>query len=194
MIARSLRRVVAVILALAAGGGGAAFAAGPSPPTSLDWFKAAPAPAGWKLLVPPSGSSLLWYPPFMKPLEGDPYSVSVSFKDTDGSTLLYLNAGPQNGGEQLKGWPGFRIAHLHATGDPYVHEDARASHLAFQGGPGSCVIDDYVTPVVAHHYVEIACFVQGRKSGSVIVAAVARRAWARYGGTVERAVEAWVVQ
>ncbi len=51
---------------------------------SFAWLKPTPAPFGWMLLVPLSGNSLLWYPPSMKPINGDPYSVSAALKDRSG--------------------------------------------------------------------------------------------------------------
>ena len=93
----------------------------------------------------------------------------------------------------MSNWPSFRIAHLTGEGDVSVHEDAHASGLTFRGGRGSCVIDDYITHVKAHHYREIACFVQGRATASVIVAAALASAWPKYAPELKRAVEAWQV-
>jgi hypothetical protein len=181
-----------VILAIiAACGAGAATA---TPPFSLSLLEPAPPPSGWQLLVPRSGTSLLWYPPSMTQISGDPYSVSAALRDREGTIVLYLNAGPRTGQEQLGNWPGFRLEHLREERNRSVHEDAHASGIPFRGGHGSCVLDDYVTRVVAHHYREIACFVQGRTAASVIVAAALASTWPRYSHQLERAVEAWQVR
>jgi hypothetical protein len=55
------------------------------------------------------------------------------------------------------------------------------------------VSDTYVTAVADHHYREIACFVQGRTTASVIVATVLARAWPTYGRQLERVIDAWQV-
>lgn len=183
------------ILAFAAGcGADAAYTSRSAAPHSLTWLKPAAVQVGWRLLVPRSGSSLLWYPPSMRPISGDSYSVSAALKDRNGTELMYLNAGPKTGNEQMSNWPSFRIDHLREELNRSVREDARGSDLAFRGGQGSCVIDDYITRVKAHHYREIACFVQGRTTESVIVAAVLARVWPKYAPQLERAVETWQVR
>jgi hypothetical protein len=186
--------VIAVVIGLAAGCGVSAASASPSPPLWLTRFKAAPAPAGWLLLVPPSGTSSLWYPPIMRPIKGDTYSVSAALRDRTGTILVYLNGGPKTGNPQMRAWPSFRLDHLREDRNRLVHEEAHASALAFRGGRGSCVIDDYVTRLADHHYREIACFVQGRSTASVIVAAALVNMWPTYGPLLEGAVEAWEVR
>ncbi len=180
--------IVAVAVAWSAGGATAA------PPLSLSSLEPAPAPSGWRLLVPKSGSSLLWYPPSMKQISGDPTSVSAALVGRNGTDVLYLNAGPKTGDEQLSTWPSFRIDHLREERNRSVHEDAHAFGVPFRGGHGSCVLDDYVTHVGAHHYRELTCLVQGRTTTSVIVATALAKAWPRYGQLLERAVEAWQVR
>jgi hypothetical protein len=130
----------------------------------------------------------------MQPVESDPYAVAAAQKDAAGRFLTYLNAGPSNGGEQVRGWPSFRIAHLRDEGDTSVNERAEASGLAFRGGNGSCVIDDYVTRVKDNHYREIACIAQGRTTASVIVATALASRWARSAPQLERAIAAWEVR
>ena len=56
------------------------------------------------------------------------------------------------------------------------------------------MIDDYITRLADHHYREIACFVQGRRTASVIVAAALVNVWSKYGPLLEEAVEAWEVR
>ena len=53
--------------------------------------------------------------------------------------------------------------------------------------------DDYLTGVKVHHYREIACFVQGRTTASVVVAAALESNWTRAAPLLERAVEAYRV-
>jgi hypothetical protein len=66
--------------------------------------------------------------------------------------------------------------------------------LYFRGGTGSCLIDDYVTRIGAHHYQEIACLVQGRTSASVIVAAAPAAMWAQARPLLLRAVAAYLIR
>jgi hypothetical protein len=63
--------------------------------------------------------------------------------------------------------------------------------LSFLGAKGSCVIDHYITKFHANHYQEIACFVQGRTTASVIVAAALQSEWPRAAAMLERAVSAY---
>jgi hypothetical protein len=160
----------------------------------LKSLKPAPAPSGWRLLIPKARGSRLWYPPSVKPVSADPYSVTAEIAGPRGSDLLYLNAGPKTGDEKLSNWPSFRISHIRVDHNRWVREDAKAFDVPFRGGQGSCVIDDYLTVVHANHYREIACFVQGRTAASVIVAATLAKDWKRYRQQLERALEAWQVR
>ena len=172
-----------------------AFAAALPPPLSLTRLKPAPEPPNWVPLVPASGTSVLWYPPSIRQIPGDTYSVSTALRDRSGQvTLVYLNAGPKTGAEKMGNWPSFRIAHLREDRDRAVHEEARASGIAFRGGTGSCVMDDYITRRQGHHYREVACFVQGRTTASVIVAAALVSKWPRYAPQLIRAIESWQVR
>jgi hypothetical protein len=131
----------------------------------------------------------------MHQIPGDSYSVSTELRDRSGDvTLVYLNAGPKTGGERMSNWPSYRIDHLREERARAVHEEAAASGLPFRGGKGSCVIDDYFTRRKGHHYREVACFVQGRTTASVIVAAALVSEWPRYGRELVRAIEAWQVR
>jgi hypothetical protein len=183
---------LSVILAVAAAW--SASSATATPLLSLSSLKPAPAPSGWRLLVPKARGSRLWYPPSMKPVSGDPYSVTAALVGRHNADLLYLNAGPKTGDERLSNWPSFRIAHIRVDHNRWVRKDAQAFGIPFRGGHGSCVIDDYVTVIHANHYREIACFVQGRTAASVIVAATLAKDWKRYRQKLERAVEAWQVR
>jgi hypothetical protein len=156
------------------------------------WLKPAPAPAGWKHASIPSGGSQLWYPAALRRIGGDSASVSVARRDKSGRILVYLNSTPQQGPESLHNWPAFRISHNRAESDA-VHEDAHAVGLPFLGATGSCVIDHYASRVHVHHYKEIACFVEGRTSASVIVAAALASEWKQALPLLERAVSAYRV-
>jgi hypothetical protein len=165
-----------------------------TPSVLLKSLKPVPAPSGWRLLIPKARGSRLWYPPSVKPVSADPYSVTAAIAGPRGSDLLYLNSGPKTGDEKLSNWPSFRISHIRVDHNRWVREDAKAFDVPFRGGQGSCVIDDYVTMVHANHYREIACFAQGRTAASVIVAATLAKDWTRYRQKLERALEAWQVR
>lgn len=176
---------------VAAGSTGAGLPA----PLSLSTLKPATEPPNWIPLLPRSRTSILWYPPFMRRIKSDPWSVSTALRDRSGDvTLVYLNAGPKNGGEKMAGWPQFRLDHLREEHARAVHEEAHASGVPFRGGRGSCVMDDYITRRKGHHYRELACFVQGRTAASVIVAAALVGEWPKYGPQLIRAVESWQVR
>ena len=164
--------------------------ASPATPAKFRWLVPAPAPSGWKHRSLPSGGAILAYPPSLAPVRGDSGSVSVEKKDSSGRVLVYLNATPKEGNESLKNWPDFRMQHNRGE-DKTVHEDARAVGLSFLGAKGSCVIDDYITRYHANHYREIACFVQGRTTASVVVAAALESEWTRAAAILERAVSAY---
>jgi hypothetical protein len=135
----------------------------------------------------------MWYPPSLVRIKNDSASVSVAEKDRRGRVLVYLNATPKEGNEERLGaWPTFRIQHNRGE-DDRVSLHARAVGLRFLGGKGSCVIDDYYTRVIVNHYEEIACFVQGRTSAAVIVAAALQSDWARAAPQLERAISAFRV-
>jgi hypothetical protein len=167
----------------------------PPGPNDLRWVKPQPPLATWQVAVPASGTSVLWYPPAMKPTPGDNYSVTTELRNKKGDTILvFLNAGPKTGNERMDNWPSFRLNHLRIEGNHAVRKDAEASGLPFHGGTGRCLIDDYVTHHAGHHYKEITCFVRGKTTASVIVAAALESAWPKYGAWLERAVNAWEVR
>lgn len=131
----------------------------------------------------------------MRRIPGDAYSVSAALRGRSGQvTLVYLNAGPKTGGEKMGNWPRFRVDHLREEHDRAVHEEARASGIQFRGGKGSCVVDDYITRRKGYHYREVACFVQGRTTASVIVAAALVSEWPKYAPQLIRAIESWQVR
>lgn len=162
------------------------------PPAQFRWLVPARAPAGWKHLSVPSGGVILFYPPSLTRLKSDSASVSVAQKDASGRIAEYLNATPKQGNEQVSTWPTFRLQHARGEDDK-VHVIAQAVGLSFLGGKGSCLIDDYYTRVKVNHYEEIACFVQGRTTAGVIVAAALKSDWVRAAPMLERAVSAFRV-
>jgi hypothetical protein len=197
LAARGRHRIAALGLLATALCGGALGAcpvlAAPSTPSQFRWLVPAPAPAGWKRLSLLSGSAVLSYPPSLRAIKGDHGSVSAAEENRSGRILLYLNATPQQGSERLATWPAFRLARIHDESSSSVHEDGQALDLSFLGGKGSCVIDDYVTHVKDNHYREIACFVRGATSGSVVVAAALASEWTGEAALLERAVAAYRV-
>jgi hypothetical protein len=120
--------------------------------------------------------------------------VNVARLSPAGAYLLYLNATPRQGTENSENWPAARLGHLRADETASARQDAAASRVAFLGGSGSCVLDDYVTEIGAHHYKEIACLVQGRSGASVIVAAAPAAQWTQAAPVLEQAVAAYRVR
>jgi len=179
----------------AAGHGRAAAPAGSPPPgpAALEWFRAGAAPAGWHQVTLPGGGAVLSYPPSLNPMTGDKGTVSEGYTRS-GRVLVYLNVTPRQGDETLSGWAHFRVGHLTDDDASSARLDGAAGGLKFRGGPGACVVDDYVTRVHANHYREIACFVRGARASSVLVAATPAADWARYGSLLERAVDSYAVR
>lgn len=152
------------------------------------------APSSWHLLSLPDRGAVLAFPPSMHRVPGDRGTVSAAEFGPSGAYLLYLNATPKQGNETLSGWPDFRIGHV-AEEEHTTPRLIAASHgVRFLGGTGSCVIDTYVTRVKANHYTEIACYVQGKSSSSVIIGAAPTADWARASGPLMRAVAAFQVR
>jgi len=165
--------------------------------TRVSAFRAlvpAQAPAGWSSLPLPNGTAVLSYPPTLRRLISDNDAVSAARLGPGGAYLLYLNATPRQDGENLQNWAAYRPRALRAEDASSVREDAAATGLAFSGGTGSCVIDDYVTRIGAHHFEELACLVQGRSSASVIVAVAPAARWAQSRPLLQRAVAAYRVR
>lgn len=176
--------------ALSARSGPAGMAAAP-PASGFGWLRPHPAPAGWVRARLPHQAAALSYPAWLHHQPGDAGTVTVGLNSRTGTVLAYLNVTPQQGDESLRDWSGFRLAHLREDGDRAVRLDARSSAVAFPGGRGSCVMDDYTTRMHGNHYREIACFVRAAGHGSVLVAATAATEWQQYGGVLERAVSAY---
>ena len=153
-----------------------------------------PAPAGWSRLPLPDETAVLSYPPTLRRVISDSDAVSAAQLGPGGAYLLYLSATPRQGGENLQNWAAYRLRVLRAEDASSVREDAAATGLAFSGGTGSCVIDDYVTRIGAHHFEELACLVHGRSGASVIVAAAPAARWAQSRPLLLRAVAAYRVR
>jgi hypothetical protein len=154
----------------------------------------AAAPTSWPHLTLPGGTAVLSYPPSLRQIGGDTDAVSAARLSPGGTFQLYLNATPRQGTERLAHWAEFRLRLLRSDDAATAHEDAAAAGVKFRGGTGSCVIDDYVTRIGAHHYQEIACMVQGRTSASVIVAAAPAARWAQARSLLFQAVAAYLVR
>ncbi len=159
-------------------------------PRPFRWLVPASAPAGWKHASLPAGGAVLWYPPSLSVINGDRTSVSVGTRDKSGRILVYLNSTPQQGAENLGNWPQFRIARNRGESTS-VHRDAAALGLSFLDAVGSCVIDRYTTRSHANHYREIACFIQGNTTASVVVGAALESDWTRAAPLLERAISAY---
>jgi hypothetical protein len=153
----------------------------------------AAAPAGWRHAALPNGTAVLSYPPSLRPIAGDKGTISAARLGPGGAFQLYLNATPRQGAENLATWAAFRLRFLRADSAATAHLDGAAQGVKFRGGTGSCVIDDYTTRIGAHHYQEIACLVQGRTGGSVIITAAPAAQWAHARPLLFRAVAAYQV-
>jgi hypothetical protein len=125
---------------------------------------------------------------------GDRTAVSAAEFGHSGGYLMYLNATPKQGQETLRDWPDFRAEHLRDENASSVRVLAESHDVRFIGGTGACVLDSYVTKVKSNHYTELACFVRGRTSASVIVAAAPTAGWKAVSGLLMRAVAAYQVR
>ena len=182
--------VIAVALLVAGGSAGRSVASARRFPD----LAPAPAPAGWRSAELASGGGVLAYPPSMRRVHGDAGSVSAARFGQGGRYLLYLNATPREGTENLGNWPQFRLHLLRSDDASSAHELAAAAGVRFGGGTGSCVLDSYVSKIGAHDYEELACFVQGKSSASVVVAAAPAARWAASAPLLDRAIAAYQVR
>lgn len=190
---RRVGHTAALVVAAGVLAAGAASPASPARPlpAAFSWLVPAPAPPSWKHVRLPSGG-ILSYPPFLSRARSDPGAASAEQHDAQGRVAIYVNATPRQNNEQVATWPTFR---LHAVAEEEVehsvHEDGRVVDVPFLGGRGSCVMDHYVTRVASHHYSEIACYVVGRHSGSVVVAAALTSLWSKEKHLLEQVVAAY---
>jgi len=149
------------------------------------------APASWPAATIPSGAATLRRPPGWRSVEGDDGTVSFALRDAGGRYLGYLNVTPHQGEERLRGWAAFRLHRNSEEGDRGVRELAAREGVAFPGGHGSCVIDDYGSRAGANPYREIACIVRGRRTESVLIAAALRPDWHAVEPALAGAVESF---
>jgi len=138
-------------------------------------------------------TAVLSYPPEMRRALSDSDAVSAARVGRGGAYLLYLNATPWQGGENLRNWAVYRLRVLRAEDASWAREDTAATGLAFLGGTGSCVIDDYLTDRGASLP---GTGLPGKRAvrRSVIVAAAPAARWARARPLLERAVAAYCVR
>jgi hypothetical protein len=133
------------------------------------------------------------YPPSFEPISGDAGTVSFAVRGRTGVVRAYLNVTPRQGPERLRGFAAFRVRLLGRDDDQSVHEEAGAEGLRFQGGRGSCVLDNYVTKVGRHRYREIACFVAGQRGAAVVVATATAADWAGYEAQLRRVITSFTI-
>ena len=152
------------------------------------------APAGWHTASLLGGKATLAFPPAMHTVRGDRGSASAAQLAASGSYLMYINATPKQGTESLRDWPDFRLEHLKEDDASAARLIAESHGVRFLGGTGTCVIDAYVTKVKSNHYTELACFVRGQTTSSVIIAAAPTTNWASAAPVLMRAVAAYRVQ
>ena len=157
------------------------------------WFRPGLAPRAWLRASLPGQRATLAYPGSLRPMQGDPGTVTVGSTSRTGAVLVYLNVTPRQGDETLRDWPSFRVDHLREEGQTAVHVDGVSPPLSFRGGQGRCVIDSYTTKVHHHHhhYREIACYVQAAHAASVLVAATPAAAWQATAALLERVVSSY---
>jgi hypothetical protein len=181
--------VVAIVLIIAPGRSS-------GPPAGRVFVTLVPhsAPAGWHRAALADHDAVLAYPPTMHLVAGDRSAVSAAEFSSSGRYLLYLNATPRQGDETLRNWASFRVSHLLDDDASQAHELASISGVRFLGGTGTCVSDAYVTKVGAHHFTEIACFVQGRTSASVIIGAAPTASWSSSSALLRRAIAGYQIQ
>jgi hypothetical protein len=196
--ARAIRHTVIALAGCAVAVGAAACSTSSSPATGSG--KGAPvlaakqAPATWHRATLPGGGAVLAFPPSMHLVTGDAGTVSAARLSVSGKYLLYLNVTPRQGNETLRDWAGFRIDHQRDENTPAVRKLSEQSGVRFLGGTGTCVTDAYVTKVDSNHYTEIACFVRGQTSATVIVAAAPTADWASAAGVLRRAIAGYLVR
>ncbi|WP_307967587.1 hypothetical protein [Sinomonas sp. ASV322] len=187
----------AAVLLLAGCGGPAGHAETPattSPAPAFAWFRAGPAPAGWNVAELPDGTAQLSTPPEAAPAESDPGSVTAETRSPGGELVAYFNATPEQGDEALATWPDFRLDHLQdENGEPAARGASRTG-MAFRGGMGSCVEDTYRSRDRTHEYREIACFVEGKRGGSVLIVAAPVEGWDAARPTLEQAVDSYLAE
>lgn len=162
--------------------------------SAFAWFRAGPAPSGWKTLEIPDGTAKLSVPPGAIPTESDPGSVSAEARSPDGGLVLYFNATPRQGDESLDAWPEFRLDHLTDENGQQPTQEFSRTRMGFLGGTGSCVSDTYTARDGQHEYREIACYVEGSRGGSVLVVATPLTLWSANESVLEQAVDSYMAE
>ena len=188
----------AVVISLGAAACSASSANGPEPTVKsappVRALAARHAPAAWHTANLLGGQVVLAYPPAMHLVASDRGTVSAAQFTAAGGYLIYLNATPKQSTETLRNWPGFRIEHLKKENAVTARLLAVSRGVRFLGGTGTCVVDDYVTKIKSNHYTELACFVRGQTTASVIVAAAPTARWPSASAVLMRAVAAYQVR
>ncbi len=163
-------------------------------PSAFAWFAPGPAPANWHTYEAVTQTVIVADPPRLKPLGGSHGALSFAARGPHGVYFAFLNVTPQQGTENVTGWSAYRVGVLRAGGAQQIHVDASDDNLAFTGGTGACIIDDYVTRVGHSPFHEIACFVAGPHSGSVVVVAAPPTEWRSYAIPLERVISSYRVR
>jgi hypothetical protein len=162
----------------------------PVNPAPFAWLSPSSPPADWG--VAHTAAATLAYPPGWSRAHADAGAATATLQ-TGNVFHGYLNATPQQGAEQLRGWARFRLNRNRDEGDANVTEVAAAEGLPFRGGRGSCLIDDYRAKVGTVHYREIACLVVGAHGGTVLIAATPLGEVPTRQGLLEQAVSHFAV-
>jgi hypothetical protein len=159
-------------------------------PHAFAWLHPAPPPPSWQASRLPNGKAELSFPGGWRSIVSDPGTRTAAIRPGGGRIVGYLNATPRQGAETLANWGTFRLEHNREEGDTNVTLVASATDLAFRGGHGSCVIDDYRTSS-GHRYREIACIVAGSNATTVVVGAAPPQDWQSQSASLERAISAF---
>jgi hypothetical protein len=153
--------------------------------SAFRWLHPTSPASGWNAGTTASGAELA-YPPGWRTITTDRGTVSAAPAVRRGVFAGYLNATPRSGDETLGNWSRFRVAHNADEGSRHVRLITAGRNLAFHGGHGSCVLDDYSTTTT--RFREIACIVAGIHGINVVVAAAPVAQWRAQSPLLERAV------
>jgi len=181
------------LCALTSSAGAAPSSTPPGVPAAFSWFVPTAPPATWRSFTAVQGTVVVSDPPKLKPLGGTGGALSYAARGPKGAYFAFLNVTPQAGAENIGTWAAFRLAVLRRSA-VRIRQDASATNLPFSGGTGACVIDDYTTKSGANPFHEIACFVEGPHTGSVIVVAAPPKSWPSYAAPLERVISTYRVQ